>query len=88
MELPVRPKLARRARLQWDERDQKYFILYPERGLALNPSAAEVLKLCDGSRSVDDIVATLASTMTTPLEIVAQDVRAFLERLVEKKLIE
>ena len=88
MDLPARPKLARRARLQWDERDQKYFILYPERGLALNPSAAEVVKLCDGSRSVDDIIHALAETTRTPRETVSADVHAFLERLTEKKLIE
>jgi len=84
----ARPKLARRARLRWDERDQRHMIVYPERGLALNASAAEVVKLCDGTRSIDDIVAALASATGEPRERIDRDVRELLARLEEKRLVE
>ena len=37
-------------RLQWEEAQQRYVILYPEGLVELNLSAAEILKLCDGTR--------------------------------------
>ena len=33
-------------RLQWEEVQQKYVILYPEGMVELNQSSAEILKLC------------------------------------------
>ena len=46
-------------RLQWEEAQQKYVILYPEGMVELNVPAAEILKLCDGTRDLDAIVAEL-----------------------------
>jgi pyrroloquinoline quinone biosynthesis protein D len=46
-------------RLQWEEAQQKYVILYPEGMVELNQSSAEILKLCDGSRDLSAIVAEL-----------------------------
>lgn len=63
-------------RLQWEEAQQKYVILYPEGMVELNPSAAETLKLCDG-RTLDALVAALeAQFETTGLK---DDVAEFLE---------
>ncbi len=82
------PKLARRARLKWDQRDETYMILYPERGLVLNASAAEIVKLCDGTRSIDDIARELAAASNASVERVKGDVQALLARLAEKRLVE
>lgn len=46
-------------RLQWEEAQQKDVILYPEGMVELNQSSAEILKLCDGSRTLDKIVTDL-----------------------------
>ena len=43
-------------RLQWEEAQQKYVILYPEGMVELNQSSAEILKLCDGSRQLAQLV--------------------------------
>ncbi|SMF95700.1 pyrroloquinoline quinone biosynthesis protein D [Methylomagnum ishizawai] len=52
-------------RLQWEEAQQKYVILYPEGMVELNVPAAEILKLCDGSRNLDAIVAELEQKFET-----------------------
>ncbi|QPK63081.1 pyrroloquinoline quinone biosynthesis peptide chaperone PqqD [Methylomonas sp. LL1] len=52
-------------RLQWEEAQQKYVILYPEGMVELNQSSAEILKLCDGSRALDQIVSELEATFAT-----------------------
>ncbi|WP_026603067.1 pyrroloquinoline quinone biosynthesis peptide chaperone PqqD [Methylomonas sp. 11b] len=52
-------------RLQWEEAQQKYVILYPEGMVELNQSSAEILKLCDGSRMLEQIVAELEEKFAT-----------------------
>src|SRR5947209_5700763 len=55
-----RPRLAAKARLRFDKRESKHILLYPERGLLLNDTAAAILQACDGSRTLDEIVEVLA----------------------------
>jgi pyrroloquinoline quinone biosynthesis protein D len=57
----TRPRLVTGARLRYDEVRQEHVLLIPEGVVRLNPSAAEVLELCDGERSLDDIVGALAA---------------------------
>ncbi len=52
-------------RLQWEEAQQKDVILYPEGMVELNQSSAEILKLCDGSRNLTQIVAELEQKFAT-----------------------
>jgi len=68
-------------RLQWEEAQQKYVILYPEGMVELSESAAEILRLCDGTRILPDIVAELERKFeTTDLK---DDVEEFLEVALE-----
>jgi len=57
----TRPRLATGARLQYDEVREEHLLLVPEGAVRLNPTAAEVLDLCDGKRSLDDIVGALSA---------------------------
>jgi pyrroloquinoline quinone biosynthesis protein D len=57
----TRPRLVTGARLRYDEVREEHVLLIPEGAVRLNPSAAEVLELCDGERSLDDIVGALAA---------------------------
>jgi len=57
----TRPRLVTGARLGYDEVREEHVLLVPEGAVRLNPTAAEVLELCDGERSLDDIVAALAA---------------------------
>ncbi len=57
--LPLRPRLNRLFRLQWEDAQQAYVLLYPEGMVKLNVSAAEILKCCDGTRTIEVMVAEL-----------------------------
>ena len=57
----MRPRLTTGARLRYDEVREEHLLLIPEGAVRLNPTAAEVLELCDGQRSIDDIVAALSA---------------------------
>jgi coenzyme PQQ biosynthesis protein PqqD len=76
----VKPRLARRARLRWDERDRRWLLLWPERGLQLNESAAAIARLLDGEHTVEGIVEELGGHDA--------DVRAFLDDLQRRALLE
>jgi coenzyme PQQ biosynthesis protein PqqD len=90
-----RPKLAKKARLKWDEREKKFMLLYPERGLLLNSAAAEIVKLCDGAHSATDIIDALVLRMThesaekqADRAVIERDVNELLAKLRERKLLE
>ena len=55
-----RPRLVTGARLQYDDVREEHLLLVPEGAVRLNPTAAAVLELCDGERSLDEIVGTLS----------------------------
>jgi pyrroloquinoline quinone biosynthesis protein D len=48
----TRPRLVTGARLQYDDVREEHVLLVPEGAVRLNPTAAAVLELCDGERSV------------------------------------
>jgi pyrroloquinoline quinone biosynthesis protein D len=56
----TRPRLATGARLQYDEVREEHVLLVPEGVVRLNATAAAVLELCDGERSLDEIVDVLS----------------------------
>ena len=56
----TRPRLVTGARLQYDDVREEHVLLVPEGAVRLNPTAAAVLELCDGERSLDEIVGTLS----------------------------
>src|SRR6185369_13787229 len=79
-----RPKLPRHARLKFDETRQVWVILAPERVLAPDEIAVEVLQLCDGVRSVGDMADQLAAKYVAPREAILTDVIGMLQDLADK----
>jgi pyrroloquinoline quinone biosynthesis protein D len=57
----TRPRLVTGARLHYDDVREEHVLLVPEGVVRLNPTAAAVLELCDGERSVDEIVGALSA---------------------------
>ena len=79
-----RPLLPRHAKLKFDETRQRWVILAPERVLAPDDIAVEVLQLCDGVRSVDQMIDQLAAKYTADRGAISTDVIAMLQDLADK----
>ena len=79
-----RPILARHAKLKFDGTRQVWVILAPERVLAPDETAVEVLQLCDGVRDVAALVDQLAAKYAAPREAILTDVIAMLQDLADK----
>ena len=79
-----RPVLPRHARLKYDETRQVWVILAPERVLAPDEIAVEVLQLCDGVRSVEAMIDQLAAKYAADRGAISADVIAMLQDLADK----
>ena len=54
-----RPRLSPHVRLVYDQARQRHVLLTPETVTLLNGTGAAILELCDGSRTVTEILAEL-----------------------------
>jgi pyrroloquinoline quinone biosynthesis protein D len=81
----TRPRLVTGARLQYDDVREEHVLLIPEGAVRLNPTAAEVLALCDGERSLDDIVSALVARYNGA--DLGDDVRGLVGAMAEKGLV-
>ncbi|MBW7966594.1 pyrroloquinoline quinone biosynthesis peptide chaperone PqqD [Bradyrhizobium sp. BR 10261] len=79
-----RPVLPRHAKLRYDETRKVWVILAPERVLAPDEIAVEVLQLCNGERNVGDVADQLAAKYAAPREAILTDVIAMLQDLADK----
>jgi len=81
----TRPRLVTGARLRYDEVREEHLLLIPEGVVRLNPTAAEVLELCDGERSLDDIAGALSARYQGA--DVHDDVRELVDALARRGLV-
>ena len=83
-----RPRIAAKARLRYDRKAERYMLLYPEKGMVLNPTAADIAKLCTGEHSVGAIVDQLASKYGKEATAIEHEVMDFLSALAERGLLQ
>jgi pyrroloquinoline quinone biosynthesis protein D len=81
----TRPRLVTGARLRYDDVRSEHVLLIPEGVVRLNRTAAEVLELCDGERSPDDIASVLSARYDGA--DVRDDVRELLGALTQRGLV-
>jgi len=84
--LDAQPILRSLYRLQWEEAQQAWVLLYPEGMVRLNGSAAEILKRCNGTTNVGVLVDDLERAFNaTGLR---EDVQEFLSEAASRGWIE
>jgi len=80
------PTITPGYRLQYEEAQESWVLLYPEGMVKLNPSAAEILKRCDGKRNLGQVTEQLESDFNeSDLE---DDVLGFLKTAREQKWVQ
>lgn len=75
------PEITPTFRLQWEEAQDCYVLLYPEGMVKLSASAGEILKRCDGKRDTQAIIADLEVVFAG--DSLAEDVQGFLAQARE-----
>ena len=80
-----RPRLARHVRLRFDPARGRHVLLTPEAVTVLNGTGAAVLELCDGQRTVAEILAELRGRYA---HVDDDEVRRFVDRLAARRWLE
>ncbi|HZJ12928.1 MAG TPA: pyrroloquinoline quinone biosynthesis peptide chaperone PqqD [Methyloceanibacter sp.] len=83
----TRPHLPAYLKLRHDAGRGRWILLAPERVLTPDDTAVSVLKLCDGQRTVEDIVEALAKEYSAPADVIRADVLDLLQGLADKGYI-
>ena len=81
----TRPRLVTGARLRYDDVREEHLLLVPEGAVRLNPTAAEVLELCNGERSLEEIVGVLATRYDGA--DLGEDVRGLVDAMAQRGLL-
>jgi pyrroloquinoline quinone biosynthesis protein D len=81
------PRLAPGCR--WSTQGEQQVVLFPEGMIKVQGTGQSILELCDGQRTVQDIVAILSERYGTadPVKI-KEDVSSFLEALQQKRIVD
>jgi pyrroloquinoline quinone biosynthesis protein D len=82
-----KPALPRGVKMRHDAARDRWTILAPERVFEPDAIAVAVLKLCDGTRSVEAIAAELAETYNAPKERILADIVPMLQELADKGVV-
>jgi pyrroloquinoline quinone biosynthesis protein D len=83
-----RPRLPRGVRLRHDRVRDRWVLLAPERIFELDEIGVEILKRCDGSRTVEEMSAALAVAFGASPEDVRPDVETFLKDFGGKRVVD
>ena len=82
----IRPRIGAGFRLQWEPVQDCHVLLYPEGMVKLNQSAGEILKRCDGQRSLDDVVRDLETAFNA--QGLTKDVHAFVQSAAKQRWLQ
>ncbi|MFC5401438.1 pyrroloquinoline quinone biosynthesis peptide chaperone PqqD [Cohnella soli] len=85
-ELSDQPRLRSPARMKYDKARSTELLLLPERVVELNATAGAILRLCDGERTISQMIEQLEATYgESNLEA---DVRDFLHQAADRGWVE
>ncbi len=79
------PRLGRGVRMRYDKARDRHVLLLPETVVVLNGTGTAILELCDGTRTVAEIVAALRERYG---DVPEEQVHAYLSRLVARRHVE
>lgn len=82
-----KPSLSPHARLRHDATRARWIILAPERIFEPDAIAGAVLRLCDGTRAVEDIAIELSRSYDADRQQILGDILSMLQDLADKGVI-
>ncbi len=83
----TKPAMPRHIKLRHDAGRGRWILLAPERLFDPDDTAVSVLKLCDGERTVTEIVDALSKEYNAPIDVISGDVVAMLQELADKGVL-
>ncbi|HTR17507.1 MAG TPA: pyrroloquinoline quinone biosynthesis peptide chaperone PqqD [Acetobacteraceae bacterium] len=82
-----KPRLAPGVRLHFDTTRNAWLLLSPERVIETEGPAHEILRRCDGTRTVGEIIDELAAIYEAERAVIEADVLEMMTELRNKRLV-
>jgi pyrroloquinoline quinone biosynthesis protein D len=82
-----RPRLARHSRLQTDRVSGAPVLLLPETIIVLNQTGYEILRLCDGSHTVAEIIQAVGNKYSADSSTLSREISEYLQAISQKGLV-
>ena len=82
-----KPGMPKHIKLKHDTGRGRWLILAPERVFEPDETAVEILKLCDGVRTVQDIAGTLATAYNAPAAEIEADIVQMVQDLADRGVL-
>ena len=82
-----KPHLPVHVRLQFDGVRQRLAVLAPEKVYWPDGVAVDILKLCNGKRTIADIADELSRAYAAPVETIQTDVLEFIQSWMDLRLL-
>ncbi len=82
-----KPHFPGYVRMQFDPVRKRFAVLGPERVYWPDEVTVDILKLCDGRRSISDISIQLAQEYMAPVETIQADVLEFIQSWTDLHLL-
>lgn len=79
------PYIRRGVKCTYDQIRESHVVLFPEGVLVLNETAASVVALCDGVRSVGEIALSLGDVYAG---VEPEDIAELVARMVERRVVD
>jgi pyrroloquinoline quinone biosynthesis protein D len=74
---------------RWGNQGEERVVLFPEGMIRVQGTGQNILELCDGQRTVQEIVTTLSAEYSgADLLKIREDVGSFLEALQKKRIVD
>jgi len=83
-----RPRLTQGVRLQMDMLTGNPVLLYQETVILMNQTGYEVLRRCDGTQTLSEIISSLAREYQMTESTLFQDVSQYVGAMNQKGLVE
>jgi len=81
------PRFA--AGCRWGAQGEERVVLFPEGMIRVQGTGQKILELCDGQRTVQEIVAALSAMFSAGNSAkIREDVGSFLEALQQKRIVD
>jgi len=87
LDLSLRPSLASHVRLKTDAVSGDPVLLFPEGLLVLNATAHEIVRRCDGKKTIAEIIRELADEFDASEDVLHNDILENLEQLRHQNLL-
>jgi pyrroloquinoline quinone biosynthesis protein D len=85
--LEAKPSLPKHIKMRHDAGRGRWILLAPERVFEPDETAVEVLKLCDGQRTVQLIAEQLAKDYNAPIQEIQGDILQMVQDLADKGVL-